>query len=492
MPKHPMWISKLRVERLGHWRRATMTNLRIAATILLFLCLQRVAAQSKVGETPEANPNEISLNDVVQLALRDYPQIRLSQQELNAAIANIQQARTAYLPRADALLQANRATRNNIFGTLLPENTIPSISGPVIGSNNAGSAWGSAAGILVSWQPFDFGLRHANVHAARAAKEKAEAALEDSQLEIGAGAADAFLTHVAAKEMVHAAGAAVDNWSTLLKTIQALASAELKPGADESRIEAELAMARTQLVYARQAEQESRATLVKFFPTPPSDLSLDSERLVKQLPPTDDVAQFRSASHPLMKEQDAELEQSAAQLQALKRTWVPQITLEGAASARGSGAETDGTRLPGWNGLAPNVQNYAAGFNLTFSIIDFASIHAKESAQSATVHAEQDRQQLLDKNLNESFEKAEAALIAAREVAKNTPIELKAAQVAFDQAKARYQAGLTPIDDLAQAQRLLVEAEVDDSIARLNVWRALLQLDTARGDLQSFLQAVNR
>jgi outer membrane protein len=69
---------------------------------------------------------------------------------------------------------------------------------------------------------------------------------------------------------------------------------------------------------------------------------------------------------------------------------------------------------------------------------------------------------------------------------------LKSAHMAFDQAKARYQAGLTPIDDLAQAQRLLVQAEVDDSIARLTVWRALLQLDAARGDLQPFLQAVNK
>src|SRR6185437_8596600 len=113
----------------------------------------------------------------------------------------------------------------------------------------------------------------------------------------------------------------------------------------------------------------------------------------------------------------------------------------------------------------------------------FESIHAKESAQSATVRAEQAREQLLDKNLNETFEKANAAMMAARDVANNTPVELKSAHMAFDQAKARYQAGLTPIDDLAQAQRLLVQAEVDDSIARLNIWRALLQLGAARGDL---------
>ncbi len=81
---------------------------------------------------------------------------------------------------------------------------------------------------------------------------------------------------------------------------------------------------------------------------------------------------------------------------------------------------------------------------------------------------------------------------AAREVAANTPVEVKAAHSAFDQARARYQAGLAPIDDLAQAQRLVVQAEIDDSIARLSVWRALLQLDASRGDIQPFVQVVSK
>ena len=55
-------------------------------------------------------------------------------------------ARTAYLPRVDALAQINRATRNNVFGLMLPQNVIPSISGPVLGTNNTGTAWGSAVG----------------------------------------------------------------------------------------------------------------------------------------------------------------------------------------------------------------------------------------------------------------------------------------------------------------------------------------------------------
>ncbi len=467
-------------------------NARCIGCIFLFLNACLVIGQTNADQASGLQGVQISLNDVVESALRDYPQIHITQEELNASIANIRLARTAYLPRADGLFQANRATRNNVFGALLPQTIMSPISGPVIGSNNGGSVWGSAAGVLVSWQPFDFGLRHAKVVAARAAKDRADAVLLNSQLEIGTAAADAFLNYVAARETVRAASASVENWTTLLKNIHALTASELRPGADESRIEAEMAMARTQLVYARQAEEESRATLSKFISQPSAELNLSFAQLLAQLPRADEQATFNSASHPLMEEQKAVVAQSAAELHALKRTWVPQFTLEGAASARGTGAETDGSRLSGWNGLAPNTQNYAAGVNITFSFLDFASIHAKESAQTATLRAEQAREQLTDKNLNEQFAKAKATLAAAREVANDTPIELKSAHMAFDQAKARYQAGLTPIDDLAQAQRLVVQAEVDDSIARLNVWRALLQFDAARGDLQSFLQALNK
>jgi len=41
--------------------------------------------------------------------------------------------------------------------------------------------------------------------------------------------------------------------------------------------------------------------------------------------------------------------------------------------------------LGGANGLAPSVQNYALGFSVTFPVMDFKSIQAREAAQAATV-----------------------------------------------------------------------------------------------------------
>jgi outer membrane protein TolC len=450
-----------------------------------------VLAQTSVAATPAVTP-DLTIIQVVEDAQQNYPSIQVSQQELNAAVANIRLARTSYLPRLDGIVEVNRATRNNVFGTLFPQSILPSMSGPVIGTNNAGSVWGSASGLLANWQPFDFGLRHARVESATAGRDRANAFVEKSQLEVSSAAADAFLTLLAARQTQHSAQVAIDNWEILRKNIHALTAAELRPGADESRIEAEKAAANTQLALATEAVEMGEATLAKFL-SRPDDITkpLNSVRLLGEFPlGVEDDGAFHPESTPAMLEQHAAVSQSASELHATDRSWVPQFNLEAAGYGRGTGAETNGQRLSGANGLAPNVGNYAVGLNVTFGFLDFASIHAREASQAATLKAEQSRETLVGRQLQEQFSQARAALRAMRSVAKNTPIQVEAARTALAQATARYKAGLTSIDDVAQAQRLLVQAEMDDSIARLNVWRAFLQLQSVRGDLQPFLQAA--
>jgi outer membrane protein len=87
---------------------------------------------------------------------------------------------------------------------------------------------------------------------------------------------------------------------------------------------------------------------------------------------------------------------------------------------------------------------------------------------------------------------AVATLGGAKNVAANTPVQVAAARAATEQATARYQSGLGNIDAVAEAQRLLAQAEIDDALARLGVWRALLGVATAAGDLQPFLAEASQ
>ena len=436
-------------------------------------------------------PPGLTLSQAVEGALRNYPSIRVSQEQINAAAAGIQLARTAYLPRIDMLVQANRATRNNVFGLLLPQGTIPSMSGPVLGTNNFGTAWGSAIGALVTWEPFDFGLRKASLNAASAARVQQEAALKRTQFEIAVAAADAYVTLIAAQETVRAAQAGVDRAEVLSRTIGALVNAQLRPGADASRAQAELAAARTQLIQAQQAVDVSRANLSRFVGLEPVQITVSAPKLL-QLPPQPTEPPLDTAANPLSVEQNAVVEQLRALLRVLERSYFPRFSLQGAAYARGTGAEVNGTNLGGLNGLAPSTQNYALGFTVTFPVMDRASIQAREVGQSATIRAETARYQQIATDLKARWNAAVATLGGARSVAANTPVQVAAARAATEQATARYRSGLGNIDEVAEAQRLLAQAEIDDALARLVVWRALLGVASAAGDLQPFLAEASQ
>ncbi len=55
-------------------------------------------------------------------------------------------------------------------------------------------------------------------------------------------------------------------------------------------------------------------------------------------------------------------------------------------------------------------------------------------------------------------------------------------------AKTRYEFGLADITEMADAQRLLARAEIDESVAKIAVWRAMLAAAKLQGDLKPFLQ----
>src|SRR6266849_3046309 len=203
----------------------------------------------------------LSLNDVVQLALKNYPAIKESRARGQAADEGIGVARTAYLPRLDMLWQENRATTNNVFGLVLPQSVVPPMSGPVLGTRSYDSVWGSAAGVQLSWEAVDFGQRKANVDVARAQSSFAKAQTDLTTLDVAAAAADAFVTVLASDEAVRAVQANVDRLQVFADNVRTLVTNGLRPGADESRANAELAIARNQLSQAVQTADIARAIL---------------------------------------------------------------------------------------------------------------------------------------------------------------------------------------------------------------------------------------
>lgn len=426
----------------------------------------------------------LSLASVVS-STEQHPSIDVARSRSAAAAAAIRVARTSFLPQVQAIAQLNRATTNNVYGMLLPQQVIGPISGPPVPENRATNVFGSAVGALVSWDAFDFGLRQAAVALEEAAKHRADAALDVRRFEISAAATDAYLTVVAAEQQERAARAGVERAEVFLQSVAALARAGLRPGAEESRAQAERAASEVRWIQTKQAIGVARAALGEFIATP--DLPLDAQRLLTSTP-SDGFTE--PATHPVIQEQQQAIKESQARAKEIDLSALPKITLQGTTYARGTGAHPDFTTGGAGAGLAPTFVNWGLGVAVTWNLTARQVANERKHVEEAQELGERARLALLQRELATKQRAAQAALEGARQIAAAMPQQVSAARATEQQATVRYRAGLATINDVTEAQQLLTRAEIDDALARLSIWRAALGVAAARGDLRPFLDAA--
>jgi outer membrane protein len=466
----------------AHHRVYWKTGLSI---VLLLAMGTTVSAQSDPQKT-----KVFTLEEAVDFALKNYPAVRASLERVKAAQASIGLARTNYLPRADMVWQTNRATDNNITGLVLPQSIIAPISGPVPMETSNRSAWGSAAGLLFSWEPFDFGYRGAKVGAARAAQDQATAEASLTRLDVAVATVNAYLTVLAAQRTTQAAEADVQRRQTFDKAVRVLVDNQLRAGADTSRADAELARARVNLARAQQQQKISVAALTDILGLPDTSVEVQESSLLGA-PPEGFPGSTTITSNPIAEVQHARVEEAQAQVRILDRSYYPKFYFQSSLYGRGSGWDPAGNFEGGTTGLGPDRSNWAVGLTVTFPVFDIFAIRSRKAVESANERAEEARydQALLD--LTGQLRKAQASLDGARKVAENTPLELDAARTTETQERARYQAGLATLVDVADSQSFLVQAEIDDALARLAVWQNLASVAAAQGDLGPFWQSLH-
>ena len=331
-----------------------MTKMIANRLLLLFtLAGLGVLPPPTAAQTPAASaPRQtFSLQDALQYATDHYPSVKAAIEEVNASSAGVNVAKAAALPRLDGVWQTNRATVNNVTGLLLPQSVVPGISGPPLLDASSRSAWGTAAGALFTWEPFDLGLRAAEVRSAEAALTRARASEGLTRLEVEAAVASAFLAVVQAEQAVTATQADVDRRTLLARAAQTLANNQLRPGAEASRADAELAAARTRSILARQDLVLAQASLARFLGVPDGLAGVNAAPLLASVapaaPPTTDTA----TAHPLLQVRQAAVEVARAQEEVLADTNRPRLFVQSALFARGSGAAFNGTLDGGASGL---------------------------------------------------------------------------------------------------------------------------------------------
>ncbi|PYT06161.1 MAG: hypothetical protein DMF60_09940 [Acidobacteria bacterium] len=291
-------------------------------------------------------------------------------------------------------------------------------------------------------------------------------------------AADAFLALLASEQAALAAQANVDRLETFSKSVHVLVDNQLRAGADASRADAELAAARIQLIQTQQTVEINRANLARTLGIAGDPVTVDAGPLL-DLPQATSVSTPKFDTHPLATLQSAAIDAVRARERILDRSYFPRFNFQSAFYGRGTGLPLNG-KSDTTKGLLPETPNWAAGISVSFPLLDFFNETAERARYDQTVQ-----------NLKAQDARARALLDATLRIAANTPIQLRAAQESAIRARARYDAQLATVTEGAEAQRLLAQAEIDDAVARLGVWRALLAGAAVQGDIKPFLHQVS-
>jgi outer membrane protein TolC len=305
--------------------------------------------------------------------------------------------------------------------------------------------------------------------------------------------ADAYLLTLIAKKLSAIQSLNVERARHLREAVDAGVRSGMRPGVDSSLAHAEYTKATMLLLGSDQNEKTQYYRLRELCGSIEMEVQqLDSMIFFTKLPKQTDYNSMPATTNPLLLAYQTKAKATEARSKMIKLSFLPSISVVGSAWARGSGVSSvdDSFKTDFSSGTNYQVYNYLVGISTRWVISDFFSIHQKYKGEQHLLG--RDNELYEHQNLKTKWQVNESNLQydVALEQARIAPIQLAAARQAYAQANARHKSGLTDMPTFLQSLVTLNRAEADLAIAYSNVWRSLLAIAAAKGDLTDFIDAI--
>lgn len=441
--------------------------------------------------TAPASAQHTNLPAILEHSKVNYPLLKARLLDVQGAMQDVKAAAAEYIPNLTLQHQYTYGTSNSVAGTFYPNPAVISPSGGVRAANVYTATWGSFTTSLLEWNVFNFGRVSASVSASRAGLVAAEAAYANELFQHQVRVADAYLLTLIASRLTRIQESNVKRAQTFSRVVAAGVRSGMRAGVDSALAHAEYTKAEMLLLETSLNAQAQLLQLAELSGTAGGELPApDSMKFFTTLPLVPDTS--GAATNPLLDLYRKRTQLSAARSVAIRRSHLPSISLVGAGWARGSGISPgDDVFHTGFReGTAYRVYNYMFGVSTRWTLTDI--IPASHQYRSERFKYERDRELYNEQDLKIQRQQKESAIQyrLMREQAARAPIQLGAAQRAYQQALARYSSGLTDLPTLLQSMVTLSRAEADMAVAYSNAWRALLAVAAANGNLSIFLSAI--
>jgi outer membrane protein TolC len=436
-------------------------------------------------ERATAQKKALSIHNVLALVQSGQPQLQAYREQSTATGYNVSLAKNTLVPDLTIGYQAGYATDNNITGMSYPGLLLP-LSGPVFASSSNSFIPGTALAGLLQWTPLTFGQRAAAVEKATAQFKLAGSHYDNALFQQRYAGILVYLDIIYLQKLLASQQANIDRTQIGLQQSLVLTRQGLRPGLDSVQFQSLLAQAimerlGTQRLYQAQVLELCRLT---GLPNSPDDLVFSDTLMAVQLPLLPDTSGTYT-QHPAYQQQQAQVAFSAANLKQAESAWRPKLDLWANAYSRGSGIAADGSidKADGWS-LTRN--NLGAGIQLSFPILQFAKVNLQKKQYRSLLQADQAQLSQVSLNLQKQVETAESNYRQNLLIAAEAPIQSRAARLSYEGLRLSYQSGLVDFTRLTQGQFQLLNAEMMEASAYLQVWRSLLDIGVSKGDLNLF------
>ncbi len=403
--------------------------------------------------------NLLTMGDVVDLALGNSPQTRVTWSEARAAAAAYGSARGALLPSLDLLASGGPSKAVSLNPAVLPA-TRSSFT----------------TELSLSYVLLDFGQRGGSMAAAHEALFAADLAHNATVQTVVLQAESAYFSYQASRGLYDAADAAV-------KTADAnLAAANRRHDVGLATI-ADVLQARTALSQAKLNEQTAGGNVQAARAQLALSVGLDANAHFDAAPDTgmapilqlteniDSIIARAVRDRPDVAAARALARQSQAQVRQARSAALPVVTL----------GALDGNVQSGSAALAGNTYSLTFGVSVplfTGFSNEYNLVTAKENAAAAAGRAEQAR--LLA--VSQVFTSYYALQTATQRVATSAELLTSAVQ-SEEVARGRYAEGVGSILDLLTAQSALADARAQSVLSRWTWYASLAQLSHDAGVL---------
>jgi outer membrane protein len=201
------------------------------------------------------------------------------------------------------------------------------------------------------------------------------------------------------------------------------------------------------------------------------------------LPPLGDLLLRRGGKSPLVLEGRARVEAQRAQTRALEAQTRPNLYATTGISGRAGGAQASSGPAPFAEGWLPVVPNYHIGVVLSWTIL--------EPTWARRADASRAREEALATETDLAIRTQRAAIAVAWQDADVAGQSLgalqrgaEAARANYDQAENRIRVGLGTATELADAQALRTDADIQLAIGRFQIARTRAALDRAVAEVR--------